>query len=244
MSSQSRWITVAVAASVAVMAMGQASAQSYGNPGYDYQGNGYSNNGYPSNGYPSNGYSYNNGYGHARIVRCESIGSHRNFCRVDTQGRVQITRQLSNRTCIQGRNWSYNDRGIWVDGGCRAEFAVGSRHDHRYGDSNGYNNTDYNRYNYHPLDTGNDYRYSDPGHTHYVDNSGRVIHCTATVDGRTYCGDAHTHYTMGGTRDPDCIEGQNWGTDGRGTWVSGNCSADFIGDDQYNDNTNSGYYQH
>jgi hypothetical protein len=228
MRSQTRWITAAVAAAVAALAMGQASAQSYG----------YSNNGYSSN----NGY----GYGHTQIVRCESVGSRRNFCRVNTQGSVRITRQLSNRTCIQGRNWSYNSQGIVVSGGCRAEFAVGSRRQYRNGDSygsNGYNSSGSqygNDYNY----TNNGYQNNDSGHTHYVDNSGRVIHCQSTIDGRNYCGDAHTHYSMSGNRDPDCIEGQTWGTDSRGVWVSGDCDADFSTGDQYNDNTDYSDHHH
>ncbi|MEO8743286.1 MAG: DUF3011 domain-containing protein [Lysobacteraceae bacterium] len=145
MRSQTRWITAAVAAAVAALAMGQASAQSYG----------YSNNGYSSN----NGY----GYGHTRIVRCESVGSRRNFCRIDTNGGVRITRQLSNRSCIQGRNWSYNSQGIMVTGGCRAEFAVSSRRHYRDGDSygsNGYNSSSYGSRDYNSGDyrSGNDYR--------------------------------------------------------------------------------------
>ncbi len=117
MSTQLRWIAAAVAA----LAVGQASAQSYANPSYA-RGNGY-------------------GYGYTRVVRCESIGSRNNFCRVDTQGRVYVSRQLSNRGCYQGRNWSYNSRGIWVSGGCRADFAVVTRHNYRqsgyYGSNNG-----------------------------------------------------------------------------------------------------------
>ena len=155
MRSQTRWITAAVAAAVAALAMGQASAQSYGYSGYDYS----NNNGYSGNGYSSNGYYNNNGYGygHTRVVRCESVGSRRTFCRVDTQGRVQITRQLSNRTCIQGRNWSYNSQGILVSGGCRAEFAVGSRRHYQNYDSNGYYSSD-SRYGNDYRDGNNDYR--------------------------------------------------------------------------------------
>lgn len=161
MSSQLRWIAVAVTTAVAALAVGQASAQSYGYANSDYaRGNGY-------------------GYGHTRTVRCESVGSHRNFCRVDTQGRVQIVRQLSRRTCIQGRNWSYNSQGIWVSGGCRADFAIRSRHGYRRGDgytSNGYYSNGYGSNGYYDSNDSryqnNDYhdrgyRNSDPG---YDDN--------------------------------------------------------------------------
>ena len=145
---------------------------------------------------------YGNGYGQQRMLRCESTGSRSVFCRADTTGRVRISRQLSNSSCIQGRSWTYNSRGIYVSHGCRAVFALGSPRGYR-----------------------------DPNavvsHTHYQDGSGRIIHCESTASGRNYCGDSHSRYSMSGNRDPDCIEGQTWGRDSRGVWVSGDCDADF-----------------
>jgi hypothetical protein len=117
MSNQSHWIAAAVAAAVAALAMGQASAQNYGNPDYGH------NNG--------------NGYGHSRIVRCESTNSRRNFCRVDTRGDVRIARQISQRACLEGRTWGSNDRGIWVSDGCRADFAIRERRDDHHDNDNG-----------------------------------------------------------------------------------------------------------
>ena len=244
MRTQSRWIAAAVTTAVAALAMGQVSAQTYANSGYGYTSNGY-------------------GYGHSRAVRCESIGSRRNFCRVDTRGGVRISRQLSQRSCIQGRNWSYTSQGIWVSGGCRADFAISSGRGYRNGDRYGANGYSSNSYSGNGYGTSygsgstypsSDYGYqnngyrdgnSESGHTHYVDGSGQVIHCQSTVDGRTYCGDSHTRYTMSGNRDPDCIENQTWGRDGRGTWVSGDCNADFSIDQGYNDDDSgySGYYR-
>ncbi len=112
MRSQARWITAVVAAAVAALAIGQASAQSYG-------------------------YSNNNGYAnhHSRTVRCESTNSRRVFCRVNTQGGVRILRQLSRSSCRQGRTWNYDSRGIWVNSGCRADFAIYTGRNYRRGDS-------------------------------------------------------------------------------------------------------------
>lgn len=110
-----RWIAVVTAAATA-LAIGQASAQTY---------------------YSSP--DYGNDYGHSRIVRCESNDGRSTFCRVNTNDQVWIERQLSHRDCIQGYTWNYNDRGIWVSDGCRADFAVRSygrtyRHDRDYDD--------------------------------------------------------------------------------------------------------------
>lgn len=61
----------------------------------------------------------------------------------------------------------------------------------------------------------------------YVDGSGQIVHCVSTASGRTYCGAAKTRYTISGTPDPRCIEGQTWGLDDRGVWVTNGCVADF-----------------
>jgi hypothetical protein len=60
-----------------------------------------------------------------RGLRCESNNGRYRYCRVDTDNRVSITRQLSSRRCILWQNWGYDRRGVWVDRGCRAEFRVG-----------------------------------------------------------------------------------------------------------------------
>lgn len=75
-------------------------------------------------GYGNGGYG-NGGYG-ARVIRCESNDSRQVYCRVDTRGGVQIARQISSTYCQQGRNWNYDGSGVWVSGGCRADFSIGA----------------------------------------------------------------------------------------------------------------------
>lgn len=59
-------------------------------------------------------------------VLCESIGYRRNFCRVDTQNRVNLMREVSTgNLCRQGSGWGFDRNGIWVDRGCRGEFSYG-----------------------------------------------------------------------------------------------------------------------
>lgn len=161
------------------------------------------------------GNAYDNGYGQARTVRCESRQGDRNFCQIPTRGQVRLVRQLSRAACVRGRNWYSTNSGIWVSNGCRAEFSVGRSEPYR--NPNAVVRDD-----------------------HYVDRSGRTVHCESTTSGRTYCGNSHSRYSMAGNRDPDCIEGRTWGSDGRGVWVSGDCDADFSGSayDWSNDNRN------
>jgi hypothetical protein len=60
----------------------------------------------------------------ARTVRCESWNSRYMYCPVQTYGNVSLRHEFSRYSCQYGRGWGYDRRGVWVDRGCRAEFAV------------------------------------------------------------------------------------------------------------------------
>jgi len=156
MATQLRWIAAAVTATAAMLAMGQASAQYYSNPGY------------------SGGDNY--GYGRTQVVRCESIGSRTTLCRANMQGDVRISRQLSHSPCRQGRSWGTDYRGIWVSNGCRAEFAISSRHDYRRGDSYGRNGDYRSGRDSGYRSGGNDYRSGYDGYNGRGDYNSRGRH--------------------------------------------------------------------
>ena len=61
------------------------------------------------------------GYG-GRMFRCESNDGRYVECAANTRAGVQLVRQLSRASCIEGRSWGYGRSGIWVAQGCRAEF--------------------------------------------------------------------------------------------------------------------------
>lgn len=71
-----------------------------------------------------------------RVVRCESYDHRTRYCPADTRYGVRLLRRLSDASCVQGRSWGWNQRGIWVSNGCRGEFEVRGRygHDDRYPD--------------------------------------------------------------------------------------------------------------
>jgi hypothetical protein len=61
------------------------------------------------------------------MITCSSNNGRRNFCPADTRGGVRMVNQRSGSPCIQGSTWGFDRRGVWVDRGCRADFAVGRR---------------------------------------------------------------------------------------------------------------------
>ncbi|HEY5851735.1 MAG TPA: DUF3011 domain-containing protein [Lysobacter sp.] len=69
------------------------------------------------------GGSVGSGYG-ARTIRCESRGNRWQHCDADTSAGAELVRQLSKNPCIKGDNWGADNRGVWVSGGCRAEFRM------------------------------------------------------------------------------------------------------------------------
>lgn len=98
----------------------------YGYPGsYGYPGNAGYPSGRPDYGYPDYGYPGDGGY-QGGPFRCESQDERTRHCRADTRGGVRMIRQLSDSPCIQGRSWGYDNSGVWVSRGCRAEFVAGA----------------------------------------------------------------------------------------------------------------------
>ena len=138
------------------------------------------------------------------VVVCESDGQRQRYCRADTRGGVVLARQLSRARCDQGRTWDYDDRGIWVSGGCRGEFMLGDPGHGRPRPSR-------------PPGIG------EPGW------GGERVLCESIHDRRGYC----AVDTRGGVQiveqrsDSPCIEGRTWGWDRGGIWVDRGCRAEF-----------------
>lgn len=58
-------------------------------------------------------------------IICESSANNNSHCSANTSMGVTLNRQLSNASCVKGQTWGYDDTGVWVSNGCRAEFLVG-----------------------------------------------------------------------------------------------------------------------
>lgn len=77
------------------------------------------------------GQGWGNGNGHggggwqggqAQTFRCESDNGRSRHCRVDARRGIELVRQLSSASCVEGHSWGRDRDGVWVDRGCRAEF--------------------------------------------------------------------------------------------------------------------------
>lgn len=135
-------------------------------------------------------------------VRCESKGARRATCDADLRGyRFVDVRNLSRADCQRGRNFGYDDRGVWTSEGCRGEFLfeaerTASRSDDRY-----------------PV-----YNSSD-GIVRCESQDGRTVTCPA---------DGAERVTLARQLSrTECVEGKNWGVNRDGIWVDDGCRADF-----------------
>ncbi|TYT23685.1 DUF3011 domain-containing protein [Luteimonas viscosa] len=168
----------------------------YGYPSGGYEGGYPGAGGYPGDGYPGGGY----GHGSGSTVRCESDEGRTRHCRVDTRGGVSITRQLSRTACVQGRNWGWDNSGVWVTQGCRAEFVTGRGGGYAPG---------------HPSGPGAGY--------------GQVVRCESDRGRHRRC-DVQVGRGVDLVRqlsETRCVRGQNWGWDRGGIWVDAGCRAEF-----------------
>ncbi|MER3446994.1 MAG: hypothetical protein C4291_09195 [Candidatus Dadabacteria bacterium] len=61
-------------------------------------------------------------------VLCSSDSYKYHYCRINGQVRsVRLYKRVSDTLCVKGSNWDYDRNGIWVNKGCRADFAVRGR---------------------------------------------------------------------------------------------------------------------
>lgn len=137
---------------------------------------------------------------HGQTTYCASDDGRRHYCNANTRGGVQLTNQRSGSACVQGQTWGWDNNGIWVDKGCRAEFTTRNGNNWGGGNGGGYN------------------------------GSGQTVSCSSDDGRRHYCsantrgGVRLTNQRSGSA----CTQGQTWGWDNNGIWVDRGCRADFL----------------
>ncbi len=156
------------------------------------------------------------------VFKCESKDREPSYCRADTRGEVVLVRQLSRKPCIEGNTWGVDRRGVWVSGGCRAEFAVSSGrgyYDQRAYDRARDNDRGYQRDRGLPDPNGRGGR-----------GGSQLIKCESRDRDYKHCrvrvrGNVELANQLSDTR---CVYGQTWGSDRNGVWVRGGCRGEFV----------------
>jgi hypothetical protein len=140
-----------------------------------------------------------------QVVTCSSDDDHRHLCAVDINGGVRFVQQRSGSPCELGRSWGFNQKGIWVDHGCRADFAIEASWSRE--------------------DTGWDRDHDQGGNS----DQDQILNCSSDDGRRRYC----AADTRGGVQlfkqhsDAACQQNYSWGFDRGGIWVDHGCRADF-----------------
>lgn len=77
-------------------------------------------------GWAANGYGPQAGSNGGNTIECDSSGSAQQRCPAPGWTGARLVRQLSHAPCTEGETWGFDqgDGAVWVDNGCRGEFAL------------------------------------------------------------------------------------------------------------------------
>jgi hypothetical protein len=141
---------------------------------------------------------YYGGSAAGNMVTCSSNDGRRHYCGQYNRNDVRLSRKLSESPCVPGTGWGVDQRGLWVDRGCRAEFTIRERNS----GSRGY------------------YGGSAAGNTITCSsNDGRRHYC-----GQYNRNDVRLSRKLS---ESPCVPGTGWGVDQKGLWVDRGCRAEF-----------------
>jgi len=149
-------------------------------------------------------------------VECTSQDFKRERCMV-TWHDARLERQLSDTQCERGKNWGIDQRGLWVDRGCSGRFV--SVDDRGYGRDRRDDERDRGRDSasgWQP-DSSWNHRFS----VSCESRDGQNHFCQVDLGG---AGHAVLKRQLSQTR---CIEGENWGSNRAGVWVTQGCRGEF-----------------
>ena len=140
----------------------------------------------------------------APTFRCESTDGHYRECRFGGFGTVTLTQNLSRAECVRGRSWDTHDDVVWVDRGCRAEFAVQGT------DRNGQRMRNRDRYR--------------------RNVATQTIVCGDGRKARQNCAADTTYgvYLNRQLSSDNCQYNRDWGYDRNGIWARNGCRAEFV----------------
>ena len=150
-------------------------------------------------------------------VECSSQGFKHERCSVPWHD-ARLERQLSDAQCVRGQSWGIDRRGLWVDRGCSGRFV--SADNRGYGRDRHDDGRDQ-----HGRDEASAWQ-PDPGWNHRFS-----VACESQDGQNHFCqvdlgaaGHATLERQLSQTR---CVEGENWGSNRAGVWVTQGCRGEF-----------------
>jgi Protein of unknown function (DUF3011) len=188
---------------------------------------------------------------YAETFNCSSNGEYQE-CQIPGHGNrndLRLVRQLSRRPCEEGRTWGRHGNRVWVDDGCRADFAIGrgDYDDRARNDGDAYNDHDHDRdhdrdhwgrpdWDRQPAYYAGDFR---GGHSYCSSRPGSEV---------VYCQSGGAFKYANPLRVSDaCVQNRTWGISQYGLWVANGCSGEWEikreGGDQRAGNFDSGDHQ-
>ncbi|WP_434027461.1 DUF3011 domain-containing protein [[Pseudomonas] boreopolis] len=139
--------------------------------------------------------------GNRGTIRCESNDQRQRVCNTGWRSAV-LVRQLSSTRCIEGRNWGSRNGTVWVNDGCRGEFAEGRG----WGGGGGGGG------------------WGPGGGSDYFVTCSSNDKRQRTCDWDRRQGRPYVVKQLSGT---PCVEGRTWGYRGNTIWVDDGCRARF-----------------
>ncbi len=158
-------------------------------------------------------------------ITCRSERNRLESCAVPAnwQG-ARIAQQNSRTRCVQGENWGFDERGIWVDQGCSARFIPG---DHGEGYSRGPDINTGVRPPTGTLPPPQRHPQAQPQQPDYA----RTVECRSNDYRYQRCdlpGNWRSVELEEQLSRSRCVEGDTWGLDRQGLWVDKGCAARFV----------------
>lgn len=143
-----------------------------------------------------NGGGWGGANGSGGTIRCESQDNRERTCNTGWRN-ATLVRQISGSACVEGQTWGARNGSVWVNRGCRGEFAEA-----RGNSGGGWG--------------GGDSNYS------VTCSSNNNRQQTCAWDARQ--GRPALIQQLSGTA---CVEGRSWGYSNGSLWVNGGCRARF-----------------
>ncbi|HAI46131.1 MAG TPA: hypothetical protein DCM50_05410 [Stenotrophomonas sp.] len=143
-----------------------------------------------------NGGNWGGGSGTGGTIRCESQDNRERTCNTGWRN-ATLVRQISGSACVEGQTWGVRNGAVWVNRGCRGEFAEARG---GWGGGNGGGNSNYS--------------------VTCSSNGNRQQTCAWEArQGRPVL-----LQQLSGSA---CVEGRSWGYTNGSLWVSNGCRARF-----------------